>query len=504
MIDPKLRGIVYATAAAGLLSACGADDIASPGDGSIVVVPPPVVAPPPPPPPPPPPTGPAASCPSGTVDAGTIANRRNCQISGTITGALRLQNLAGTIYSLNGKVQVGQDLGADPNAPTAGAQSGVLTIDAGVTIFGASGADFMVVNRGSQLNVDGSATSPVVMTSRNNVLGTSTASSIGEWGGLVILGRAPIADCADAAATGGTVGCVAPVEGTSGSIYGGASPNDNSGTIRYLQVRYPGFRVDTNNELNGITMAGVGAGTIFENVQVHNSSDDGIEWFGGRVNGRNLVLTGNDDDSLDVDSGFKAALQDIIVLQRTDGGDHIVEADSSGNDTRLPRTDVRFANFTFIGQTGRNTTLLLRGGGDYSFVNGIMTGSPRCIDIDGASTVQAANAAQDEDGPPVFNSVFMSCATAFPDDTDVTGAQVQAIFAAGTNNTANGTSTLSGTFINGANENAVSPFAAAGLASYLISRAYIGAVRDSTTNWWSGWACGLPGQASCLEIPAAG
>lgn len=182
MIDPKLRGIVYATAAAGLLSACGADDIASPGDGSIVVVPPPVVAPPPPPPPPPPPTGPAASCPSGTVDAGTIANRRNCQISGTITGALRLQNLAGTIYSLNGKVQVGQDLGADPNAPTAGAQSGVLTIDAGVTIFGASGADFMVVNRGSQLNVDGSATRPVVMTSRNNVLGTSTASSIGEWG----------------------------------------------------------------------------------------------------------------------------------------------------------------------------------------------------------------------------------------------------------------------------------------------------------------------------------
>jgi hypothetical protein len=300
------------------------------------------------------------------------------------------------------------------------------------------------------------------------------------------------------------VGCVAPVEGTSGSIYGGASPNDNSGTIRYLQVRYPGFRVDTNNELNGITMAGVGAGTIFEYVQVHNSSDDGIEWFGGRVNGRNLVLTGNDDDSIDVDSGFKAALQDIIVLQRTDGGDHIVEADSSGNDTRLPRTDVRFANFTFIGQTGRNTTLLLRGGGDYSFVNGIMTGSPRCIDIDGASTVQAANAAQDEDGPPVFNSIFMSCATAFPDDADVTGAQVQAIFAAGTNNTANGTSTLSGTFINGANENAVSPFAAAGLASYLINRAYIGAVRDSTTNWWSGWACGLPGQASCLEIPAAG
>ena len=505
MLDPKLRGIIYATAAAALVAGCGADDIASPGDGNIVVVPPPVVAPPPPPPPPPPPTGPAASCPAGTVDSGTIANRRNCQISGTITGALRLQNLAGTIYSLSGRVQVGQDLGADPNAPIGGATAGVLTIDAGVTLFGASGADFLLVNRGSQLNVDGSATKPVVMTSRNNVLGSSTDSSTGEWGGLVILGRGPIADCADPAATGGTVGCIAPVEGTSGANFGGASANDNSGTIRYLQVRFSGFRVDNNNELNGITMAGVGAGTIFENVQVHNSSDDGIEWFGGRANGRFLVLTGNDDDSLDVDSGFKAALQDIIVIQRSNGGDHIVEADSTSNDTRLPRTDVRFSNFTFVGGPApRNTTLLLRGGGDYSFLNGVMTGSPRCIDIDGASTVQAANAAVDEDGPPVFNSVFLSCAASFTDDADVTGAEISAIFGAGSNNTALGTSTLTNIFVNGANENAVTPFNANSLASFFINRAFIGAVQDSNTNWWVGWTCGLPNQASCLVVPDAG
>jgi hypothetical protein len=505
-----VRTALLAGVASLTLAACGADDIASPGEGGVIVLPSPTPAPTPTPTTPSPtPGAPAASCPTGTTDVGTIAvsasdTRRNCQISGTITGGLRLQNLAGTIYSLNGRVQVGQDLGADPAAPLAGATAGVLTLDAGVVIFGGSGADFLLVNRGSQLNVDGSATRPVIMTSRNNVIGTSTADSIGEWGGLVLLGRGPIADCADGTATGGTVGCVAPVEGTSGAIYGGASPNESTGTIRFLQVRHSGFRVDTNNELNGITLAGVGGGTIFENVQVHNSSDDGFEWFGGRVNGRNIVATGNDDDSLDVDSGFKGSLQDIIVTQRAGGGDHIVEADSNGNDARLPRTDVRFANFTFVGSTARNTTLLLRGGGDYSFLNGVMTGSPRCIDIDGASTAQAANAAQDEDGPPVFQSVFMSCAASYTEDTDVNAAAIATIFTAGTNNTALGTSTLANVFVNGTNENGVTPFAAATNSPFFVNRAFIGAVRDASTTWWQGWTCGLPAQAACTAIPAAG
>ncbi len=288
------------------LAGCGADDIASPGEGQIVVLPAPASAPPPPaaPAPTPTPTGPAASCPTGTADVGTISTGgsqtlRNCQLAGTILGPLHLQNLRGTIYSLSGKVQVGQDQGPDANAPIAGTQRGVLTIDAGVVLFGASGADFLAVNRGSQLNTDGNANAPTIMTSRNNVIGQSGASSIGEWGGLIILGRAPIGDCADQGATGGTVQCQAPVEGTSGSIYGGAAANDSSGSIRYLEVRFSGFQVDTNNELNGITLAGVGAGTIFQYVSVHNSSDDGIEWFGGTVNADHLVLTGNDDDDLD-------------------------------------------------------------------------------------------------------------------------------------------------------------------------------------------------------------
>ena len=507
------RTALLAGVASLTLAACGAEDIASPGEGNLVVLPPAPAPTPTPTTPTPTPGTPAAGCPTGTVDSGTIQvstndTRRNCQISGTIRGALRLQNLAGTIYSLSGKVQVGDDRGPDVNNPVAGAQAGTLTIDAGVTIFGASGADFLVVNRGSQLNVDGSATRPVVMTSRSNVVGSVTGESIGEWGGLVILGRAPIGDCADAGATGGTIACQAPVEGTAGSIYGGANPSDSSGSIRYLQVRYPGFRVDTNNELNGITLAGVGSGTIFEYVQVHNSSDDGIEWFGGRVNQRYLVLTGNDDDSLDMDSGWKGAIQFAIVTQRAGGADKLIEGDSTDKPVdATPRTNLLLSNFTFF--TPRATSPIhLRGGMDGTLVNGVVraTGATgQCLDIDTAATVQAANAAIDELGPLRFNSVLLNCATTFVNDTDVDAAAVQSLFNGGTNNSTATASTLTATFVNGSAETAVTPFNPTTLSAFFSNVAYIGAVRDGNDNWWKGWTCGTAAdQASCTAINAAG
>lgn len=491
------------------LSACGADNIASPGEGQIVVLPAPAPPPPPPPTPAPTPTptGPAAACPTGTADIGTITTSnnqqlRNCQLSGNVLGALRLQNLRGTIYSLSGKVQVGQDRGADANAPTGAA--GILTIDPGAVLFGGSGADFLVVNRGSQLFANGEADRPVIMTSRNNVVGGSGANSIGEWGGLVVLGRAPIADCADQGAVGGTVQCQSPVEGTSGSVYGGASNNDNSGSMRYMEVRFSGFKVDTDNELNGITLAGIGAGTTFEYVSVHNSSDDGIEWFGGTLNSRYLVLTGNDDDNLDQDAGYVGNVQFAIVTQRSDGGDHIVEYDSPNNPNNLPRTDSRLANFTFI-SARPSSSFLLRGGADFVGVNGVVVNPQNsCLDIDNPETVQAAGAAPDENGPPVFRSVVFSCQSPYTDDTDVNGAAAAAVFTAGTNNNANFTSSLTGIFVNGPNETAVTPFNAMTLAPFFMTTNYIGAVRDSNDNWWRGWACGLGmGSPSCTAIPAA-
>src|SRR5687768_7577044 len=172
------------------LAACGGDDVASPGEGTIVTPPGGGGTTPPPPPPPPPAGGPAASCPTGSTDRGIVGNRRSCEVSGTITGQRLLQNVPGVVYQLAGRVQVGTDCGPDASAPLAGCATGQLTIDPGVVLYGAGGLDFLIVNRGSQIFAEGTPNSPVVFTSRANIVGEATDTSIGQFGGLVILGRA--------------------------------------------------------------------------------------------------------------------------------------------------------------------------------------------------------------------------------------------------------------------------------------------------------------------------
>lgn len=483
------------------LAACnGADDVASPGEGNIVVVPAPAPAPSPTPSPTPtpPPGGAASSCPDGTANVGVIANLRNCQLSGVIIGNRVLRNIEGVIYSLSGRVQVGNDVGGDGNQ--AGGAQGILTIEPGVVLFGSSGADFLLVNRGSQLFAEGTPASPIIFTSRANVEGAAGDDSIGQWGGIVILGRAPISDCIGQGVAGGSVNCQGAIEGTSGSFFGGASPNDNSGRLRYVQIRFPGFEVSPGNELNGLTLGGVGSGTTIDHVQVHNSSDDGIEWFGGTVNQRFLVITGADDDSLDTDIGFKGAIQFAIVVQRTSGGDRIVEADSNGNENATPRQDTAISNATFVSRRSADA-LLLRGGTDFTLVNSVVTGSPICLDIDGNATVQAADPSIDEKGPPVFRSVFLSCPAPFRDEADVPAATIAALFS-GSNNVVNGTSSLQSVFVNGPNETAVMAINPATIRPFFQAVNYIGAVRDPNDLWFQGWTCGLGfNTPSCTAAP---
>lgn len=505
------------------LAACnvGADDVASPGEGGIIVIPGPSPTPPPPTTPPttPPPTGgPAASCPANTTDRGVgqnglPSNVRNCEISGTITGDRLIQDLAGVVYSLAGRVQVGTDCGSDPAAPIAGCSTGRLTIDPGTVIFGSGGLDLLVVNRGSQIFAEGTQTNPIIFTSRQNIIGSAGANSTGQFGGLVILGRAPIftSQCTGigGAPAGGSVQCQGQVEGTTG-FFGGATAADNSGALRYVQVRFPGFEVSTGNELNGITLAGVGRGTVLDRVQVHNSSDDGIEWFGGTVNSRYLVITGADDDGLDLDQGYRGANQFQIVLQRTTGGDKLFEVDSPGNANLTPRTFPVFVNGTYVDRTSGNDAFNLRGGADFAMINSVITGPTNCFDIDdGVITMQPANPALQEAGPPIFRSVFASCPTLARDEADVTAVQFQAIFTG--NNNAVGANSLVSLFVNGANENAVTatnPSSVSGLpitpSNFITNVGYIGAVRDNGDQWFVGWTCGLGfGTPACETSPTA-
>jgi hypothetical protein len=485
-----LKTLLITSLSAIALASCGggADNVASPGEGSF------------PPggggggggnPTDPPPGQAAADCPTGFANVGTVAGGtlRACQLPSLITGNLVVPLRAGTIYSISGRTDVGTDRGADPNAPVAGSQQGILTIEAGVRIFGSGGLDYINVQRGSQIFAEGTATNPIIFTSRSNVEGTAGADTIGQWGGIVLAGRAPIASC-PAGVTPPNASCVATFEGGV-SLYGGNSPTDNSGRLRYVQIRYPGFEVQPNRELNGLSLLGVGSATVIDNVQVHNSSDDGIEFFGGTVNLKNIVITGADDDSLDTDEGYRGHVQFLIIRQRANGGDRAFEQSSVGVQAAF-NSRPTFANFTVIGTTreGGGDLQVMNTGTGGRYVNGVYTSAratAACLDVDTPSTQAAA---------PRWDSVVFACTIPFREDTDITAAQNQALFNAGTNNATGFTPTLTG-FVNGANETARTPFNASTLNAFLVNTTYIGAVRVANDTWWQGWTCGLAAGSTC-------
>jgi hypothetical protein len=509
------------------LAACGADDIASPGEG-VIIVPTPAPAPAPTPTPTPPTTGGpfTGATPAGFVDRGVVGGRRVFELPARFSQDTTIQNLPGAVYQIAGPVNVGSDVGGDGTA--AGGQSVTLTIQPGTIFVATDGTSYLVVNRGSRLNAVGTATQPIIFTADDQLNGTVSDSSQGLWGGVILLGRAPISDC-NAQVPGGAASCQNVIEGTTASLYGGNQPNDNSGSLRFVQIRYSGVVIAPGNELQGLTMGGVGQLTTIDHVQVHNSSDDGIEIFGGRVNTKYLAITGADDDSLDTDLGYRGTAQFVIAVQRdSNNGDSMIEADSNGNEDALPRQYTRVSNATFVqrGSVQGGNAILLRGGTDYALLNSIVTGPQACIDIDetGGTTTRAADATLQDLGPPVFRSVVLACPTAFRSDGNVTPEAIAAIFGSGTNgNNSAFTATLTNVFVNGANETAVAatdptPFNNDSLAgtgqpnatapNRLETVAFIGAVRNAQDANFAGWTCNASyvsfGSTSgnCTALPA--
>ncbi|MEQ8300179.1 MAG: hypothetical protein RH945_06510 [Hyphomonas sp.] len=434
---------------------------------------------------------PAPTCPTGTTDSGvSISGQTVCRISGTITSDVQLTR--GNLYEVVGRLNVGVDVGADGAAVDGDPAS--LTIESGVTVFGGSGLDYIVVNRGSQIFANGTKENPVTMTSEADVTGTqpNAAEAIGEWGGLAILGRAPINRCR-VAATPATINCDNVIEGVSNpdAVYGGATADDNSGSLRYLVLKHSGFALAPGNELNGISLGGVGTGTIVDHVQVHNSSDDGMEFFGGTVNAKHLILTGNDDDSLDTDNGFSGSLQYVIVKQRAAGGDNMVEASSVAGIS--PASDAKVSNFTFLGGAGGNA-FRLNTGTIGTYVNGVVKEVTECFRWESSAGNGVAGYQAGVD--PAFNSVLFDCAAGL----EVAGSDIgaaSASIAAGTNNSTATASTLTSDFVNGPAESAVTAFDVTGLSTDLEPVDYIGAVKDSTDTWWQGWSCGLEASDPC-------
>ena len=514
---------MIAGAVAVALAGCGADEISSAGAGGNVTINNPPPAQNPAPGPSDPGNGgvqPAAECPDiansiKLSDAGTIEGPtgayRVCDWPARFTVSSTLPRVPGLLYALHDRVDVGTDLG--PTA-TGGEASVTLTIDPGVVIFGKAGTSWLAVNRGNKIQAVGTAAQPIVFTSRDNVLGLATDDSQGQWGGVVLMGRAPITDCRTG--TPGAVDCDRQTEGSAAlALYGGATVDDSSGAMSYVQIRYSGYVLGANSELQALTLEGVGSGTALDHIQMHNSSDDGFEIFGGRAHLRNIVVTGADDDSVDVDTGYKGTIQYLIAAQKTSGAaDSMIELDSANTlEAQTPRTHLKLANFTLVHRnpaTGNQAALLFRGGADANLVNGVVTSPMACLRLAGAN-ILATDAAIDKLGPPRFDSVVLSCGTtATVAGSGVAAADALTAFNAGANNNATFSPTLTGTFINGANETAVTAVNPQTIDPDFdaIATPYVGAVRDASDTWYAGWTCNSTTanfgatSGACISLPS--
>lgn len=214
-----------------------------------------------------------------------------------------------------------------------------LTVQPGTRVIGETATrGTLVIDRGAQIIADGRADAPIVFTSDQPI----GQRARGDWGGLIINGRAPV----------NLPGGVGLGEGDTGA-YGGNDPNDNSGILRYVRVEFAGIEFSPDNELNGIAFQGVGRGTIVDHVQVHFNKDDGVEMFGGTVDLKHVVLTGIGDDSIDWTFGWTGRIQFAIAQQRGDDADRGIEADNNGNNNDLlPRSQPTIYNVTLVGDPG--------------------------------------------------------------------------------------------------------------------------------------------------------
>jgi len=226
-----------------------------------------------------------------------------------------------------------------------------LTIEAGTVIKAEDGQDIdasgLVITRDAKIFAEGTADRPIIFTSVNDDLqGSLDYTDRGEWAGVVMLGRAPTNNAGDKAVEG-----VNEIDETK-ALYGGDEHNHSSGVFRYVSIRHTGINVgsSTGNEIQGLTMGGVGAGTVLEYVESYASADDGFEWFGGTVNTRYLVAAFCSDDAFDWDEGFRGRHQFWFAIQGTDAAGRVAEMDgATGNEQGVPYAMPVVANVTYIG-----------------------------------------------------------------------------------------------------------------------------------------------------------
>jgi len=318
-------------------------------------------------------------------------------LSGTYTTDLNLD--ANNTYKVNGSLIM--------------ASGTTLRIPAGMTIEAlASGADvYVAISQGAKIEAIGTANNPIVFTS------DASAPAAGDWGGLILLGSAPINSVSGNATSTSEIASLP---------YGGTNAADNSGTLRYVRVQYSGGSADGQSENNGISFYGVGNGTTVEYVQVFEGKDDGIEFFGGTVNVSYASVINAQDDSLDWTEGYTGTITDAYVKH---GADHDkgIEADGFNTDIGNNSNPIYFSsptitNLTIIGlgsTEAGSEAIRLRAGTRAIFNNVLLQGYEEGFDLDGNDTDSPTGAGVTSNETQVTNILFTDVILKVKNDTGV-------------------------------------------------------------------------------------
>jgi hypothetical protein len=364
-------------------------------------------------------------CPAFSSAFGGIP--RACRLTGVYTQNITLTN--DITWVLDGLVRIGND---NANSATVTIEPGTVLIGAGQT------ADYLYVSPGSRIYANGTPAAPIVLTSPQDGFDAEFDDpNPGDVGGLVVSGNAPANACPSA-----PFNCFSEFDQT--QRFGGDDPNESSGEISYMQVRYAGIEFQPNAEVNAFTFQSVGNGTTVHHLQAFRGQDDGIEFFGGTVNVNYMVVTEGGDDGVDWDLGYSGNLQYGLVYHGEGfGEDYGIEGASNPDSfDALPRATPTLANYTFLGNGNGDSGILFKDGSGGRIFNTIVAGFPTgCIEWDDApATYDAAGTpAAPFTDVSAFNGVIVNCSTNFVDDTGAPFT-VQAFFNSGEfegNSTAN-------------------------------------------------------------------
>jgi hypothetical protein len=280
-----------------------------------------------------------------------------------------------TTYKLTGKLQVND--------------GATLTIPAGTVILGVGGTSaYIAISQGAKINVNGTAAKPVVMTS-----GLATKNA-GDWGGLVICGKASINRVSGGASTASSE--VADL------TYGGTNDSDSSGSIKFLRIEYAGAAFNSEKEFNGISFFGVGSGTTVDNVEAYHGADDGFEFFGGTVNTSNMISIGNEDDQFDWTEGWRGTNTNWYGKLAFGKGNRGIEADNfEFGYTFTPIANPTITNLTLVGpgstaeaaNFAENQGMKLRRGTRGIFSNIVLSGWKTGFDVENDETIAGVGTA---------------------------------------------------------------------------------------------------------------